>query len=429
MTPSVAEREQSPDEPRTGPYLAVSTIILAMMLIAIGSGLLGTFVPIRLDAAGIGGRAAGLVVAAYAVGLLGGCLLSGWTVRRVGHIRAYAGFGSLAACSVLLLGADVSVATWVVLRAVMGFCTNAVFIVGQSWLNEVTASAYRGRVMALFYVSFTASFGCGAFLNAGLDPLAATPYMIATGVYVLAVAAVALTRLESPPPPARIRIDLARVWRVSPVGLVGAFAAGMLGTTLQGVGAIYGTLIGLAPAAIALLMGATQIGNLVIQWPLGWLSDRVDRRSVVLIASGLVMAGAAGVLATPGHEIARMLALFALLGGAGESLYAVSIAQANDHAGAGNYVTVSSTLLVAWSSGAIVGPLLASAAMSALGADSLFAYILWIAATFAAFVAWRRRAREPAPPSQREDFVALPAASPVIAELNPNAPDPAPPAG
>ncbi len=404
-----------------GPYRQASTIIVATMLMAVGNGLLSTIVPVRLHAAGEVATLVGAVVTAYAVGMLVGCLLCGRAIRRVGHIRAFAAFSSVNAVCSLLLGAGDLPYLWMLLRVVAGFSVTAVFIVSQSWLNEVTDSQHRGRVMSLFYVGFTVSLGAGAWLAGRIGIDGAAAFTVPAALYAIATVIISLTRIDAPLPPERVRVDFAEVWRVSPVGLVGAFVSGALGMTFQGIGPAWASEIGLPLATIGLLMMFTQLGNLTIQWPLGWISDHTDRRNVLIVAAALVLL-ASGTLS--GMDAARMvplMMLFAVFGGAAETLYSVSTAQANDHASGDDYVTVSSTLLVAWSVGATAGPMLGTAAMSLAGPTGLFWYFALVASVFGVFALARRFARAPASEAQHEDFVALPS-TPVTTDWNPNAP-------
>ncbi|MCR9219310.1 MAG: MFS transporter [Alphaproteobacteria bacterium] len=416
------------------PYVQVAGLTAAMTLIALGNGLMATFVPIRLDAAGADARAVGAVVTIYAAGMLLGCLLSGRLVRRSGHVRTFTALAAVGTVSALLLAVAVDTVLWGALRAVGGFCTTGMFMAAQSWLNAATASAWRGRVMALFYVCFTVGLAGGALLagRVGIEDDGA--YMLLAGLYAAAVAPISLTRLEQPPPPERIAVRVAEVYRISPVGLVGAFVSGGLGMTMMGVGPIYGAAIGLEPAAIALLIAALQGGNLVIQWPLGALSDRIDRR-VVILAAGAGVAAISVLAAGLAPRVAGgtgalfwlTLALFAIWGGLAESLYTVSTAHANDHTEPDALVTVSSTILIAWATGATVGPALATLALEGLGPLGMWGLFIVEAALFALFVLWRRTRRAEPAEADQESFQAWPAAAPPIPEWSPYAPDEAVP--
>ena len=399
-------------------YLAIATVILAAALTAAGNGMMATFVPVRLDLAGVEADAVGLVVTAYALGMLLGCLLSGPFLRAVGHIRAFAAFSATGTIATLLMSGWIDVAPWLVLRIAGGFCTTAMFIAAQSWLNEVGESAYRGRVMALFYLSYTVSLGLGALVMNRVAAETATPFLIHAGLYAAAVIPVALTRLQSPSPPERIAVRLREVYRISPVGLVGAYASGSLGMTMMGVGPMYGTAIGLSAQDIALTMAALQAGNLAIQWPLGWLSDRIDRRYVIGGAALAVIAVSVAILAAGEASLVLLVFLFGLWGGLAESIYAVSTAHANDRTPAGDYVVVSSTVLVVWATGSTLGPMLATGAMRLFGPPGIWLFFIAVAGAFAAFVAWRLLQRAEPRETQQEHFHTLPA-SPQIPEWSP----------
>lgn len=400
------------------PYLSVASVIIATAFTAAGNGMMATFVPVRLDLEGIPSEAVGIIVTAYAAGMLLGCLFSAHVMRRVGHIRAFATFAALGTISALLMSAWIAVPAWLGLRLVSGFCTTGIFIAAQAWLNEVTWSERRGRVMALFYLAYTVSLGLGALI---MRPVAAdteTPFLLLAGLYAAAVLPVALTRLETPPAPERIAVRLREVYRISPVGLVGAYASGSLGMTMMGVGPMYGTAIGLAARDIALLIAALQGGNLLIQWPLGWLSDRTDRRRVLAGAAAAVAAVSVAILAVGDASLLVLVFLFGLWGGLAESIYAVSTAHANDRTAPGDYVVVSSTVLVAWATGSTVGPLVATAAMRGFGPAGIWVFFIAVAAGFAGFVLWRSRRRPRPPESDQEHFHTV-AASPQIPEWSP----------
>lgn len=405
----------------TGPYIQVAGLVGAMGVIALGNGLITTFVPVRLDAAGLPQDRVGIVVTAYAAGMLLGCLLAGRLVQGYGHIRAFTAFAAVGTISALLLAVRVDMPSWALLRIAGGFCTTGMFMTAQSWLNAVTLTAWRGRVMALFYVTYTMGLALGALTMNRVDIAGATALMLLAGLYAAAVVPVVLTRLAQPPPPERISVDLRRVYRVSPVGLAGAFVSGGLGMTMMGVGPMYGTAVGLDAAAIALVIAALQGGNLVIQWPLGALSDRIDRRAVILGAAAGVIAVSLALLGAGAGTLWLLAALFAVWGGLAESLYTVSTAHANDHTDPDDYVMVSSTILVVWATGATAGPALATLTIERFGPGGLWGFFALEAGLFAAFVAWRMT-RRPQPESQ-ESFQAWPASAPPIPEWNPNAPE------
>lgn len=403
-------------------YLSVGSVIVATAFAAVGNGMMATYVPVRLDIAGIDQDAVGVVVTAYAGGMLLGCLFSGHIMRRVGHIRAFAAFAAGGTISALLMSGWIAVPAWFALRVAGGFCTTALFIIAQSWLNEVTATERRGRVMSLFYLSYTVALGLGALVMRHVPADTSTPFLILAGLYAAAVVPIALTRLETPPLPERIAVRLGEVYRISPVGLVGAYVAGSLGMTMMGVGPMYGTAIGLSPQDIALTMAALQGGNLAIQWPLGWLSDRIDRRYVIAGAAAAVVLVSIAILTAGDARLVLLVFLFGLWGGLAESIYAVSTAHANDRTRAGDYVVVSSTVLVVWATGSTVGPMIATGALRTFGPPGIWLFFIAMAGGFAAFVVWRALRRDRPREAQQEPFHTVPT-WPQTPEWNPYHPD------
>ncbi len=399
-------------------WLYIATVIVATAFTAAGNGMMATFVPIRLDLAGSSQDAVGVVVTAYAIGMLLGCIFSGHLIRAVGHIRAFAAFAAIGTIATLLMSGWVSVPTWIVLRLAGGFCTTAMFITAQSWLNEVCETDYRGRVMSVFYLGYTVSLGLGALVMSRVAADTATPFLIHAGLYAASVIPIALTRLQTPPAPERIAVRLREVYRISPVGLVGAYASGSLGMTMMGVGPMYGTAIGLSAQDIALTMAALQVGNLAIQWPLGWLSDRIDRRYVIVGAAFCVVLVSIAILVAGDATLLMLVFLFGLWGGLAESIYAVSTAHANDRTRTGDYVVVSSTVLVVWATGSTVGPMLATGAIRLFGPAGIWVFFIAVSGLFAAFVAWRLLQRAGPREAQQEPFHTVPA-SPQIPEWNP----------
>jgi MFS family permease len=389
-------------------YFSILSVISGMMLMAAGAGMMTVFTPTVLGAAGFGTELIGMVVTANAVGMFCSCFAGGWLIRRIGHIRAFSCYASLVVLAMLALSQVALLPLWLGLRFVTGFCTNSVFMVAQSWLNEAAPADKRGRIMSFFYVSYTVSLGGGAFLLTRIDVSGSLPYLVAAAFSCLAIIPVSATLLPSPDLPERFAVEL-RLWlRRCPVAIVGAFTSGALAMTLQGVGAIYGGMIGLTSSAIALMMAGTQMGNLVFQWPLGAISDRVDRRGVLLFAAVACFAVCLLLALSPTDWLPLIVLCFAILAGCGESLYTLSTAHANDRAESGDHLSLASTLLVVWASGAAVGPIAATTALSQFGAIGMPLYFATVALAFGVYLLWRLSVREAAEHQPHEVYVPLP---------------------
>jgi MFS family permease len=229
-----------------------------------------------------------------------------------------------------------------------------------------------------------------------------------------------------------VAVSVRRLYAVAPVAAVGCFAVGFMNTAMMTITPYFLSNAAVAAATIGLLMALIPGGRLVLQWPVGWLSDRIDRRLVILGASGtivvimlaLALFGPAKGAALRGEEgdLVRLgvIALFALWGGFALTLYAVCVAHAQDRGAPGEAVALTSSLLFAWAIGATLGPLLVGLAMQLFGEAMLFWLTGGIAALLAVFTGWRLVHREPAPADERAEFSGVPITSPVIGELKPS---------
>jgi MFS family permease len=337
------------------PLLAVAAILAGITIVSLGQGVFATLVPIRLTEAGLPADRVGLVVAASAVGFLAGCLVVGRLIRLVGHIRAFSAFAAASCLAGLALPWTVGLPGWFLLRLAMGFCSAGLFMVAESWLNELTPRHLRGRILTSYVVVVMLALGAGQALLTVVDTRDVLPFVLASAAFTLALIPVTLTRSRHPSVPHRIRPILRKAYRNSPVGAVGCVVVGLVAATLQGVAPVWGVHRGFSTAEIATLMAATQIGGLLCQWPLGWLSDRIDRRWVILGASLCTIVAAAGSIAAGSGSFTLLIVLFALWGGMAEAIYPLSVAHANDHAKPQDYVPLAGTLLILWSVGSSAG--------------------------------------------------------------------------
>lgn len=388
-----------------------------MALLAVGNGLLFAYIPVQLSASGFPPWVAGATVTAMAAGGLLACLTTGWAVRRVGHARA---FGAMTACvilSVLLIALGTVPLLWVGARALYGFAATGLFIISQSWLNDACVNEWRGKVIALFYMLYVIAIGCGGFLLRFLPLDGATVPL--TGIFfaALALLPVSLTRLPAPPPPASIRIAVASVWKISPVGLVGMFAAGGLTMLLQGFAPIYVADAGYTKAEVGLMVFLMQFGLLAVQYPLGALSDRMDRRHMLIAAGILMLLSAwAGYHVDPARFVLLVIIL-AVWTGSTESVYAIANAHANDRADPEYYVSLSSTMLVAWSLSALIMPALATALIPVLGTRVFMLMSMGLALSYSLFVVYRVFRRDPTPPEDAGHYQQVSAQMPLTTEL------------
>lgn len=415
MAGTATSTETLEDDGGPASAIAVASVILSMLLVAIGNGLLFAYIPIRLAAEGLPPTWAGAILTGLSAGGMVGCFLTGRLVRRVGHARVFMTFSALIILSNAIIAAGPYPLVWIGSRALYGFAISGLFIVAQSWLNDVVENAIRGRVMAIFYVAYIVGLGIGSFSITFID--IAGPGAPVTGIVfaALSIIPIGLTRLRPPPPPETSSIAFAKAWRVSPVGVAGMLAVGGLTMMVAGFAPIHATASGYAKNDVALLMMSMQFGTIPMQLPLGWVSDRTDRRYVLIAAALLVVAAGLFANRMDGAALGLLIVIYMVWSGAAESIYSISSAHANDRAEKRDLVALSSTMLFAWSLSGFLMPGLATILTASFGTQAFMYVAIAIAALFAAFVVWRvRQAPLPVSPGR---FAPMSAQAPLPADL------------
>ncbi len=396
-----------------------TTLVLigGFCILLAGVGLLGTLLGVRATVASFSNLEIGLVMAGYYAGYIGGTYIAPRIIRNVGHIRAFAAFSAVASAMSLALGLVVAPLPWFVMRVMGGLCVIGLFIVVESWINAQVEAGKRGRVFSLYVTSTLLALGAGQFLLPLASPAELTLFAVAAMLISIGIVPIAVTRITEPGIEVGATLGFRELLRISPVGAVGVFCAGALSGAFWGMAAVFGKRMGLGAVEIAALMSATIFGGAALQWPIGHLSDRVDRRTVLILvslATALVAAGGAWLVfdAKPG----LMLAQFAF-GGLMFSLYGLSVAHANDHLEAAQVLDATRGLLLIYGLGALSGPLMAGAAMDAVGPAGLPAFSTAVATVLALFALYRTTLRAPPPLNAQGEFVSMVRTSPVALEL------------
>jgi MFS family permease len=402
---------------------SVSSIFVAVLLFMLGNSLLAITLPLKMEAAGVANELTGVVMAAYFAGLLAGCIYGKTLIFRVGHIRAFAGLSALNVGAILCHAMIFDPMAWAVLRFVSGLCIAGIFSALESWLNDRLDNTNRGRVLGVYMVITYFAMALGQLSINVWDVDSAGGFIAAALLTSLAIVPVALTRAEAPSLAKAAPITMGELYRISPLAVTSAVCSGLMLGAFWGMGAIFGREIGLSVFETSLFTGSYIFGGLLLQIPIGRLSDRFDRRTVLCnVLAGATMVCFAGLAAGRlGDPLPVVLALAALLGGAISNVYPLAIAQAFDYLDREQYVAGASRMLMAFSVGAVAGPLVCSIAMSWLGPHAFFGYIGAIAGLLTAFVLYRMGRRKPLPVEEQLDFVALPRMSPVAAQLYPDA--------
>lgn len=403
---------------------SILALLLGAFLLMLGAGLLGTVLGVRLAEAATPTLVSGTVLAAYFAGLLAGSMRAARIVRGVGHIRAFAAFASIFSAAALAHGLALDPWFWGALRFVEGFCLAGLFMGIESWLNARAENRFRGQVLSLYMATIYLAQGLGQLLLTLPDPTRFLLFAVASMLLSVSLVPVALTRFPAPELPEVRPFGFRALYAISPFGVFGAAASGVLLGAFYAMGPVFAQNIGLDAGGVARFMTAAIIGGLVLQFPLGRLSDRFDRRTVMVGVAGALTAVGAATTVAPGFGSVALLLAIALFGGLCFALYPLSVAHANDHVDAADMVAASSGLLLAYGVGATLGPLAGSAAMHVLGPAGLFLFMATVGAAATGFGLWRMRARPALPPEAQAPFQVVPRTSPAAAELDPRADPP-----
>jgi MFS family permease len=413
--------DRQTDTPATGEgassLVAVASIIVSMGLVAVGNGLMFAYIPVRLGMSGFEPTWAGLILTGLSAGGIAGCLLTGRLVTRVGHARAFMIFSALIVLSNALVGAGIDPVLWIAARALYGFAICGMFIVAQSWLNDAVANRVRGRVMAIFYVTYIVGLGVGSWVMGLLDIGAAAPALVGIAFTAVSILPIGLTRLPPPPPPEAASVAFARAWSISPVGVAGMLAVGGLSMMIAGFAPIHATASGYSQGEVATLMFAVPLGTLIFQLPLGWISDRTDRRYVLVAAAFIVVIAGIVAAIVDGGPLLTMILIYMIWSGAAESIYSLSSAHANDRATKDDLVVLSSTMLFVWSVSGFVVPGIGTALTAVYGTQAFMAVAVVIAAAYSVFVAWRIARNTRVPQEETGNFAPMTAQVPLPVEL------------
>lgn len=396
---------------------SIVTLLIATAALFLGNGLLQTLVPIRAQLVGFSTAVIGLMGAAYFAGFAVGCLIGPAAVKRVGHIRSFAGFGALAAAGTLLYPLAVEPLAWCLLRAFTGLCLAVLYMVIESWLNDQSSNQVRGGVLSI-YIIVTNVVTVGGQLAVNLeDPMEPTLFSLVAMLVCLSLVPLSLTTAAVPKPIASAQLRIAKLYRLSPAGFVGCLAVGMVEGAFWTLGPVFAQVRNLPVAEITLFMGAFVVGGTVSQWPLGRLSDQVDRRIVI---AGCCLGTVATGLGLAFLEFDSTLLAFGLAclhGSFMVPLYALCLAHANDYAPNEALVEVSSGLLLIYAAGAVIGPLALGPVMQVYGAGSLFLAMAAILGALALFILARMLFRPLAAAVARVAFVPVPKTTPSVYTL------------
>lgn len=397
--------------------LPIASLMSGVALLLIGNGLLATLVAVRGTEAGFSDAFLGLLGSGYFAGYLIGSILAPALIQRVGHIRAFAFFAAAIASIALLHGLFVSPLTWVALRVLAGTAIVSLYTLIESWLNEQTPRALRGRIFAIYMVVNQLSLALAQQILRFESSESLGLFTVSALFVCLAVMPVTATRLTQPAPRRVARSSPLRILRSAPVAATSALLTGMAMGAFWSMGPVYAARAGHGEHWVALFMSAGIVGGALLQWPLGVLSDRLDRRTALAIAASLAAMSALPLLAGDLDETVAVAAI-AIFGGFAFAIYPMAVAHLVDHLSADDIVAGSSAVLLLHGVGAAIGPLAVGLSMNWLGASALPVHFIGTHCVLA-LIAWLATKRAPEKIVEHAHFVPMVRTSATVLEIMP----------
>jgi MFS family permease len=368
---------------------SISSLLLSYGMLMLGNGMISILLGLRSRLEGFSTEITGFIMAGFFVGMLLGGLYAVRAIAAVGHIRAFAAFASIMSVAVLAHVLYIDPITWFVLRIVAGFCMAGMVMVVESWINERSTNKTRGQVLSIYMISSYLSGGLGPFLMLVGDPAQFQLFIVASMVYSFALVPILLTRASAPKPSSPERMKFRELFAISPVGVFGMVCAGMANSSLYGMGAVFAKEVGLSLAEVSAFMATAILAGMVLQFPIGRLSDKFDRRTVLMISSLATGLAALAVIWATGQTVVMLLVTAAIYGGFSFTIYPLSVSQVNDLADPNRLVQVAAGLLIAYGIGASIGPIMAAQSMALYGPKGFFLFIIGINSMLTLFTIFR----------------------------------------
>lgn len=398
-------------------------LLLSSFFLLIGSGLTGILLPLRAGLEGWSSLTIGLMGSFYAACFLAGCILIPHMVRRIGHIRVFAAVATLLSISLMGHSILVNLPAWFLFRGIAGFALAGSYMVVESWLNEQATNESRGLLFSAYMVINASGLIIGQALLVIADPALTTLFIVAAIFYAAAVIPTAISNAVSPQPPNHVSFNLKKLYQTSPVAVIGALVSGITFGAWNFQAPVYGALAGLSDGQIATMLIVAMIGGIVMQFPLGRASDKVDRRIIMLFAVAIGLIASLIFVFFEPTSLLILLTLMFFFGGVLMPLYSLIVAHANDRADPGAFVETSSTLLVVYGIGSMVGPTLAGYMIETFGRGGFFITIIISFTVFAIFTILRISQAQAQPDDDdRVDFSYGPvgrAQTPEVFQLDP----------
>ncbi|WP_192257019.1 MFS transporter [Mesorhizobium silamurunense] len=392
-------------------------LLIAAGILLGGNGLQGTLIALRGAQEGFSASDIGLMGTFYFAGFLLGCLAVTRILKAVGHVRTFAALAAIASVSTLLLVLVIDPVMWCAVRFAGGFCFAGLFTVMEAWLNSGVGNKDRARVLAIYRMVDIGSVTGAQFLIPIFGAGGFAIFAVMSMMITFSLVPVSLGDRSNPAPPEDVKLDLPRVWRISPLGSIGCIAVGVTNSAFRTLSPVYAEEIGMSVADVVTFVSVGIFGGALIQYPLGYLSDRRDRRSVLLTTTCCAMLAALALAFVARADPFLNFVIVFIFGSFAMPLYSLSAAHANDRADKGEFVLINAALMLFYSFGAISGPIAASAVMQHFGPSALFVFSAAVYAVLIIVILYRMQVRSGVPAGSRSRFTALLRTSTLFARL------------
>jgi len=398
---------------------SVFSLLLAIGILLIGTGLLGTALSIHAGLESFSDTVTGIIMSAFFIGFVIGSYICPRLISQVGHIRAFAVLAAFGSVSVILHGLIVDPVVWWFLRIISGISMVGLFLVVESWLNTLIPSQQRGRIFSVYVTITLFSLGVGQYLILLYGAGELATYALCAIFFILALVPISITRLTQPHQVDVPKLILRRLINISPLGVAGALVTGLGNGAFWGLGALYAHNMGYAEADIAIFMSAIIFGGALLQVPIGSQSDRHDRRKVLMIVSFVAMLMAISIFALSERSQIGLMLSAILYGGFSFSVYSLSVAHTNDHIEPSEVMDATRGLLLLNGVGAAIGPIIAGIFMQLIGPQGLMIYFAIVFGLLSLFTFYRMGISNPVPAEDQGDFVPMARTGTAAIEMDP----------
>ena len=387
------------------PLTTTWPLLLGMAILMLGAGLQGTLLGLRATIEGFPTPVTGLVMSCYYVGYLLGTLIAPRLLRRIGHVRVFAAFAALASVAALVHASWVHPLPWGAMRLISGLCFAGIYVVAESWLNHRATRTNRGRLLAVYMLVLYVGLGAAQFLLVLASPQTAAPFMMVSALISLAMVPILASAQQTPEPAVPHPVSYRDLYRNSPLGVVAVAVSGMISSIIFSMGPVYARLNGSGTRGVAAFMAVSILAAVLTQYPVGRLSDRMDRRTVIASVCTLATLAAGGIAALGPLPPPVFLLLAALFSGSALTLYSLAVSHVNDKLEPAQMVAASSALLMMNGMAAAAGPALTGSLIAAFGPRAYFATLATLTGALTVFDLWRKSRRAPVPRALKGPFI------------------------